>query len=138
VAGWAIFAENVSPPEPGISVLARPHPLKLHRRVVLWTLRIAAALLALFGAGGLLLLLRRGFQSPPGPDRAIAVWFLAAAAYVPLVSALIAVNGRYRWPVEDVLLPLAALFLARQVAMSASANHRVPPTTLKEESHSSR
>lgn len=133
VAGWAIFAEKVSPPEPGIPVLPGPHPLKAHRRVVLWTLRIAAALLALFGAGGLLFLLRRGFQSPPGPDRAIAVWFFAAAAYVPLVSALIAVNGRYRWPVEDVLVPLAALFLARQATMNALANHRVPPPTTRNE-----
>lgn len=138
VAGWAIFAEKVSPPEPGIPVLPGPHPLKPHRRAVHWALRIAAALLALFGAGGLLQLLRRGFPSP-GPDRAIAVWFLAAAAYVPLVSALIAVNGRYRWPVEDVLVPLAALFLARQAATNASANQRVPPpTTLKEGSFSSR
>jgi len=31
---------------------------------------------------------------------------------VPVVSAAIAVNGRYRWPAEDAIMPLAGLGLA--------------------------
>lgn len=111
-AEWAIFAEKVSPPEPGIAVVPGPHPLKPHRAAVLLALRVAGLLLVVFAAGGaLLLLLAIGERQPT--TRAAFAALVACAAYLPLVSALIAVNGRYRWPVEDLCLSLAALFFAR-------------------------
>lgn len=111
-AGWAIYGQNISPPVPPVSVLPGPHWLKDHRRFVILTLRTAAALLCLLGFGGLILLLRQALRSRAVSDRAIAAMFFAAVAYIPLLSALIAVNGRYRWPSEDVLLPVAAMFVA--------------------------
>lgn len=111
VADWTIYQERVSPPEPGVPVLPGPHPLKRHRMLVLSTLRISAALLLLFALGGGLVLLRKALRSRSRLDWAVPLTFFAAAAYIPLLSALIAVNGRYRWPVEDLLVPLASLFL---------------------------
>jgi len=55
-------------------------------------------------------------------DRAAAVVFPAAAAYIPAVSAIVAVNGRYRWPVEDLLIPVAAFFVSR--FLSTPFRHR--------------
>lgn len=111
VAGWAIYGQNISPPVPPTPVLPGPHWLKDHRRLVISILRMAAAFLCLLGLGGLTLLFREALRSRAGLDRAVAATFLVAAAYVPLLSALIAVNGRYRWPTEDLLMPVAAMFL---------------------------
>jgi hypothetical protein len=112
VAGFAIFGRGISPPHPPADVLPGPHPLKSHPRAVRLALRAAGLLLALAALGGLLVLLRRARAGSIG-DRALAVGFAAAALYVPLVSAAIAVNGRYRWPSEDVVMPLAGMWLAR-------------------------
>ncbi len=119
VAGMAIFGEGISPPEPPADVLPGPHPLKARRRAVLLTLRAAGIALALAAFGGFLLILRRA-RAGSIPDRTLAVGFAAAALYVPLLSAAIAVNGRYRWPSEDVILPLAGLWLARKSARSGT------------------
>ena len=120
-AEWAIFAEKISPPEPGVAVVPGPHPLKRHRAVVLLLLRLAGLLLAVFAAGGALLLLRAPGGGHRPTARAAFAAFVACAAYLPLVSALIAVNGRDRWPVEDLCVPIAALFLARLTRSSAPA-----------------
>jgi hypothetical protein len=111
VAGMAIFGEGISPPYPPADVLPGIHPLKSHRQAVSILLRGAGIALALAAFGGFLVLVagaRRGSIA----DRALAAGFAAAALYVPVVSAAIAVNGRYRWPAEDAIMPLAGLGLA--------------------------
>lgn len=112
VAGFAIFGESVSPPFPPGPVLPGPHPLKAHARLVRSVLRLSGLLLAVCALGGFLVLLRRAREGSV-LDRALAVTFAAAALSVPLLSAAIAVNGRYRWPSEDTIMPLAGFFLAR-------------------------
>ena len=110
-AWWAIYAKRVAPPYPIRDVLAEHHPLEDHRAAVFWTLRIADYCLIACTLGGLWILFRRAIRSRSGIDRALAVGYLAAIAYIPLLSAPIAVNGRYRWPCEDLSVPLAAMFL---------------------------
>ena len=110
-AWWAIYAKRVAPPFPIRDVLAEHHPLEDHRAAVFWTLRIADYFLIACTLGGLCLLFRRAIRSRSSLDRALAVGYLAAIAYIPLLSAPIAVNGRYRWPSEDLSVPLAAMFL---------------------------
>lgn len=111
-ADWAIFAEKVPPPEPGLSVLPGPHPLKGHRAAVTLLLRIAGLLLALAACGGLVVL-RKKRVARDAPVAAGLVAIVAAAAYLLFVSALFASNGRYRWPLEDLAVPLAAVLIAR-------------------------
>ncbi|HEV8231715.1 MAG TPA: glycosyltransferase family 39 protein [Thermoanaerobaculia bacterium] len=110
-ADWAIYAERITPPEPGVPVLPGPHFLKKHRVATIAILRVAGLLLLLFAFGGALLLIRRTRRGKLSDWPPLAT-FLAAAAYFPLTCAFIAVNGRYRWPVEDLSVPLAAFFLA--------------------------
>jgi len=69
-------------------------------------------LLAAAALGGFWLLVR-GARKGSLRDRTLAAGLLAAALYVPLFSAVMAVNGRYRWAAEDVIVPLAGLLLAR-------------------------
>ncbi len=73
-------------------------------------------LLALCALGGFVLLVRRARKGSI-VDRTLAAGFVAAALYVPIVSAAIAVNGRYRWPVEDAITPLAGLFLSKGASL---------------------
>ena len=75
-------------------------------------MRAAGLLLAATALCGFLVIVRRARQGSIG-DRALAAGFAAAALYVPLVSAAIAVNGRYRWPTEDVIMPVAGMALDR-------------------------
>jgi hypothetical protein len=122
-ADWAIFAEGISPPDPGVPVIRGPHPLKGHRRAALRFLRAAGVLLALFAFGGAFLLLRAAVRDGRPPMRAAFTALFATALYLPLVSAVIAVNGRYRWPLEDLAVPLAALLIARMMP-TPRANRR--------------
>ena len=69
-------------------------------------------LLAAAALGGFWLLVRAARKGSLR-DRTLAAGFLAAALYVPLFSAVMAVNGRYRWAAEDVIAPVAGLFLSR-------------------------
>lgn len=64
------------------------------------------------GLAGWVILLRRAVATRDPVDVVPALVLPAATLYVPVVSALIAVNGRYRWPVEDLLVPAAAVALA--------------------------
>jgi hypothetical protein len=112
-ADWAIFAEGISPPAPGVPVVPGPHPLKGHRRGALRFLRAAGVLLASFAFGGAFLLLRAAVHDGRRPRGAVFAALFATALYLALVSALIAVNGRYRWPLEDLAVPLAAVAIAR-------------------------
>jgi hypothetical protein len=104
IAGWALYGKGISPPEPGIDVLPGTHFAWRHQRSVLRVLRAADFLLLATGFGGLVLLFLRARHGRRREVLAIAVGILAAIAYVPLLSALIAVNGRYRWPSEDLSL----------------------------------
>jgi multisubunit Na+/H+ antiporter MnhG subunit len=100
-------------------------------------LRLAAGGIALLGALGFLVLFNRAFRTRAPVDWSIALTFLATAAYVPLVSALIAVNGRYRWPTEDLLIPVAASLLApatRSMRVSEAIHSRRGPAFLPPES----
>jgi hypothetical protein len=110
---WAIFAEKISPPDPGIPVLPGPHPLKLHRAAVMRILRATGLLLAAFGMGGAFLLWRAAVRDRSPERRAALAAIVTSAVYFLLLSAVVAVNGRYRWPIEDLCVPLAALFLGR-------------------------
>ncbi len=112
VADFAIYAEQMGPPFPLEPVLAGAHPLKSHEALVRGILRGSGALLGLAALGGVVLLVRRA-RGRSLASRALVAGSCAAALYTPLVSAAIAVNGRHRWPVEDALMPLAGLFVAR-------------------------
>jgi len=134
VAWWAIYAKKIYPPNPPRDVLPEHHPLEDHRTAVFGSLRIADAFLLVCAVGGFWRLLRRAHRTQSGLDRALAAGFLAAVAYFPLVSAPIAVNGRQRWPSEDLSVPIAAMFLAsRRTPLRGSETSptqpiRIPPT----------
>ena len=111
-AEFAIFAKEIPQSGGPAAVLPGGHSLERHRTVVRLVLRISGLLLALAALGGFAVLFRRAREGSLR-DRALAAGFVAAALYVPLFSAAMAVNGRYRWAAEDVIAPLAALFLSR-------------------------
>ena len=111
IADWSIFG-----------VLPWPHPFKNHPRIVRLVLRIASGAVVALAAIGLLALFGKARRSRSPVDWSIAWTLLAAVAYVPLLSALIAVNGRYRWPVEDLLIPVAASLLASRPVAAALEN----------------
>lgn len=121
IAGWAISGQRITPPPEGRDVLPGPHFLKEHHFAVLRTLRISAWTLTLLGAAGVVMLFRRALQSRSATEWTCAITFFAAAAYVPALSALILANGRYRWPPEDVCVPLAGLLLDWGVSWVAAA-----------------
>src|SRR5262249_31827988 len=131
VAGWALYGRGIAPPEPAIDVLQGPHFARSHEAAVRRLLRIFDVLLLSCAAAGLILLFLRAKRSRSLVDRALAVGMLTAIAYVPILSAAIAVNGRYRWPSEDLSIPLAALFIAsrRDRALERSGQERETPGT---------
>src|SRR5262249_61690429 len=96
------------PPKPAIPVLPGPHLLKDHPRAVYRTLRISTLFLALAALGGLAQLFLRSRRSASRHDRALAILFLAAIAYFPIVSAVNMATGRYPWPSDDLSRPPAA------------------------------
>jgi hypothetical protein len=110
-AAFAIFAEGIPAPVEPKPVLPGAHPLKEHPGSVRAVLRISGLLLGVCALGGFVLLWRSAREGST-IDRALAVGFLAAALCIPLVSAAMAVNGRYRWAAEDAIAPVAGLFLA--------------------------
>ena len=111
-AEFAIFARSIPHRGGPLAVLPEGHPLERHRRPVHAVLRISGVLLAIAGLGGFWLLVRAARKGSLR-DRILAAGFLAAALYVPLVSAVMAVNGRYRWAAEDTIAPVGGLFLSR-------------------------
>ncbi len=126
-AEFVIFAKGIPHRGGPIDALTEPHPLDGRRTLVHRVTRISGLLLAVLGLGGFVLLLRaarRGSLS----DRALAAGFLAAALYVPLVSAAMAVNGRYRWAAEDAIVPLAGLFLSWLASKATAARAPSPGT----------
>jgi hypothetical protein len=111
-AEFAIFARSIPHRGGPLAVLPEGHPLERCRGLVHAILRISGALLAAAALGGFWLLVRAARRGSLR-DRTLAAGLLAAALYVPLFSAVMAVNGRYRWAAEDVIVPLAGLLLAR-------------------------
>jgi len=111
-AEFAIFARSIPQVGGPVAVLPAGHPLESRRVLVHRVLRVSGLFLAAAGIAGFWLLLRRAREGALR-DRAMAAGFLAAALIVPLFSAAMAVNGRYRWSPEDVLAPLAGLSLSR-------------------------
>jgi len=122
-AYWAISARTMTPPEARTPVLRGPHLLKKHLRAVDRTLRLSTVLLALAALGGLALIWTRDHETSDG-SRSLAVIFLAAITYFPLVSALNVANGRYRWPSEDAAIPVAALFFSNLPRLVRAARPR--------------
>jgi len=105
-AAFAIYAEGIRPPDPPADALPGPHVLKEHRRAVCGVLRVSGLVLAAAALTGLLILVLVRRSST---DRLLAAGILATALYVPVLSSAIAVNGRYRWPAEDAVAPLAGV-----------------------------
>ena len=118
VAEFAIFARSIPQRDGPVSVLPEPQALENHRSLVKSVLRVSGILLAAAALAGFWILIR-GARLGSLRDRALACGFLAAALYVPLSSAAMAVNGRYRWAAEDAIVPLAGLCLARLSRSSA-------------------
>lgn len=116
VADFAISGTNISPPFPGLDALPGPHPLKDHIFAVKRALALFAWGLAAAGLAGFLLLFERARATREATDPAAALVLFLAAACIPFASAVIAVNGRYRWPVEDLLIPVAAVAIARPLS----------------------
>jgi hypothetical protein len=126
-AEFAIYAKEIPFKSGPVAVLPGPHPLDGHRAAVHRVLRATGLLLAAAGFGGFWILFgaaRRGSLR----DHALAAGFLAAGLYVPLVSAVMAVNGRYRWAAEDVLAPLAGLLLSRLAVKATGVREPSPET----------
>jgi 4-amino-4-deoxy-L-arabinose transferase-like glycosyltransferase len=113
MASFAVTAEKVEPPVPGIAVLPGPHYLKRHAFALDRVLFLTGWALVYAGAAGWIALFARARRTRSPRDGCDAVVLAAATLFVPVTSAIIAVNGRYRWPVEDLLVPAAAIFLSR-------------------------
>jgi 4-amino-4-deoxy-L-arabinose transferase-like glycosyltransferase len=112
MASFAVSGTNVVPPVPGIDVLPGPHFLKRHPYALNGILFASGWALVWLGAGGWIALFARAGRTRSPDDWCPAIVLPAATLFVPVTSALIAVNGRYRWPVEDLLVPAAAIFLS--------------------------
>ena len=112
MASFAVTGEKIEPPVPGIDVLPGPHFLKRHPFALNRLLFLTGWALVAAGLAGWIALLARAVRTRSPADRCGAVVLPVATLFVPVTSALIAVNGRYRWPVEDLLVPAAAVFLA--------------------------
>jgi hypothetical protein len=111
-AEFAIYARSIPHRGGPLAVLPEGHRLERHRGLVHAVLRISGVLLAAAALGGFWLLVR-AVRKGSLRDLTLATGFLAAALYVPLISAVMAVNGRYRWAAEDAIAPVAGLFLSR-------------------------
>ena len=116
VASFAIFAQE-QPVVPG------SHWLRGHEMAVRRILRISGIVLAACALGGWILLLH-GARAGSLADRVLAAGLCAAALAIPLASAAVAVNGRYRWPAEDAIMPLAGLLLAAGIPATRDGRTR--------------
>jgi hypothetical protein len=126
-AEFAIFAKGIPHRGGPLDVLPEDSRFEGRRVLVHRILRITALLLAAAALGGFWFLFR-GAGAGSLRDRALAAGFLAAALYVPLFSSVMAVNGRYRWAAEDVIAPLAGLFLSWLASRATAARAPSPGT----------
>jgi 4-amino-4-deoxy-L-arabinose transferase-like glycosyltransferase len=103
---WTVSAAGYEPPSPPIEVLPGSHLLKA--RLEQATLTVDRATQAVFALGLLGLLVFGAVVRERRRSR--AVWLVAGVAiYFPLVTAVFHASDRYRWPVEDMLVPLGAM-----------------------------
>lgn len=110
-AYWAIFGTE-SPPFPETQVLPGEHLLKRHVDAVTWTLELPSWALLLAAGGGLMWLLPKALAGrQPGLGGATVVAIFGAAAYQVLLIPIFITVARYRWPLEDLLVPVAAATL---------------------------
>jgi hypothetical protein len=120
-ASFAVAGRAITPPWPGIDVLPQPHFLKEHPHALNGVLWATGWALVAAGVAGWVVLARRALETRDRRHAVPAIVLPAATLYVPALSALIAVNGRYRWPVEDLLVPAAAVFLLAVFARRSRA-----------------
>jgi len=112
MSSFAVTGEKVEPPVPGIDVLPGRHFLKRHAFALDRVLFLTGWALVYAGVAGWIALFARAARTRAPAAWCDAVILPAATLFVPVTSAIIAVNGRYRWPVEDLLVPAAAIFLS--------------------------
>ena len=89
---------------------------------------LAGWLAVLLGVLGWIRLLGRALGTRKAADFVPALVLRPPPLRLPVISALIAVNGRYRWPVEDLILPAAAYAVTRawQRIQAESGRSRPP------------
>jgi 4-amino-4-deoxy-L-arabinose transferase-like glycosyltransferase len=110
-ADWAIFGSG-SPPEPPTDVLPGAHALKRHPTAVKWVLEWPSWVLLLASAGGVVWLLAGMLKATqPGLREATFAAVSSAAAYQVVLVPIFITLPRYRWPIEDLLVPVAAAAL---------------------------
>ncbi len=110
-ADWAIFGAG-SPPFPSAQVLPGDHVLKRHPVAVRAALELPSWILLLAAGGGLAWLLPKALMAGQcGPAATTLVALAGAAAYQVVLIPIFIVVTRYRWPLEDLLLPVAATAL---------------------------
>lgn len=120
-ASWAIFAVD-SPPFPESEVLPGEHLLKRHEEAVTWALELPSWALLLAAGGGLIWLLPKALAGrQPGLGGATLVAVFGAAAYQVLLIPVFITVARYRWPLEDLLVPFAAAAFAGLAASVCTA-----------------
>jgi len=122
-AAWTIFGAG-SPPFPASDVLPGDHVLKRHPVAVARVLELPSWGLLLAAGGGLIWLLPKALAGrQPGLDGATLVVVSGAAAYQVFLIPVFFMVTRYRWPLEDLLVPVAAAAL---VSLVASIRHGRP------------
>ena len=120
-ASWAIFAAG-SPPFPETDVLRSDHPLKEHEKAVAGTLELPSWTLLLAAGGGLIWRLPMFLAARhPGLGEATLAGILGAAAYQVLLVPVFVTVTRYRWPLEDLLVPVAAAAISDMAAFVVAA-----------------
>ena len=109
-----ITAKAVSPPWPPIDALpsghllrSNPIPLILATNAYYWSLTVLQAL-------GLAVILSKWRHLTPHKQ---AHWMLiiSAALCFPIASAIFIASSRFRWPMSDLLIPIAALALCTTI-----------------------
>jgi len=121
-ASQAVPAQALPPgAPPGQVVQALPDDHLLKRNptalaVLRGTVAVGYWLLVVLEIGGALLLLARAIRTGEPVQRAAAGAFLGAALYIAAIGALFHGDPRYRWPANDVLIPVAGLALVKVVS----------------------
>ena len=124
-AGWAIFG-GAAPPSPNSQVLPGEHVLNRHVLAVKRTLELPSWVLLLAAGGGLIWLLPKALaRRQPGLSDVTTVVIAGAAAYQVFLIPIFIMLARYRWPVEDLLVPFAAAVFAGLVgSVRTCVRHR--------------
>jgi hypothetical protein len=114
---FAITGQNLSPPWPAVDVLPAGHPVRGRANTIGRVLDISYKVLIASGILGWILL---SF----GRQRVEASLLAIGAASFPLVAAVYLASSRFRWPAEDLLVPLAAAGVVLLITRARSYNRR--------------